>query len=301
MNGEINIHAKFILKPSFIESKQNMDIPAIVLAFIFGLLIGSFLNVVIYRLPAMLHQESRQAAQEYLGLPVETLPTFNLMTPPSRCGHCGERVKPWQNIPIISWLLLRGQCAGCHAKISIRYPLVELLTGVLFALMAWRYGWTWYTVGACLFTAYVVAMTFIDADTQLLPDELTVPLIRWGLLFNLLTGFVSLQQAVWGALVGYMSLWLMSKTYKLLRGVDGMGGGDFQMLSALGAWLGVSTIPIIVFSAAIVGIIAALIKRVAKQQPMAFGPCLAVAGWVVFLFHDSVMRGMAWYLAKSGF
>ena len=179
--------------------------------------------------------------------------------------------------------------------------MVELLTGILFALVAWRYGWTWYTVGACLFTAYVVAMTFIDADTQLLPDELTVPLIRWGLLFNLLTGFVSLQQAVWGALVGYMSLWLMSKTYKLLRGVDGMGGGDFQMLSALGAWLGVSTIPIIVFSAAIVGIIAALIKRVAKQQPMAFGPCLAVAGWVVFLFHDSVMRGMAWYLAKSGF
>ena len=157
MNGEINIHAKFILKPSFIESKQNMDIPAIVLAFIFGLLIGSFLNVVIYRLPVMLHQESRQAAQEYLGLPVETLPTFNLMTPPSRCGQCGARVKPWQNIPII------------------------------------------------------------------------------------------------------------------------------------------------VFSAAIVGIVAALIKRVAKQQPMAFGPCLAVAGWVVFLFHDSVMRGMAWYLAKSGF
>ena len=178
MNGEINIHAKFILKPSFIESKQNMDIPAIVLAFIFGLLIGSFLNVVIYRLPVMLHQESRQAAQEYLGLPVETLPTFNLMTPPSRCGQCGARVKPWQNIPIISWLLLRGQCAGCHTKISIRYPLVELLTGILFALVAWRYGWTWYTVGACLFTAYVVAMTFIDADTQLLPDELTVPLIR---------------------------------------------------------------------------------------------------------------------------
>lgn len=281
-----------------------MDIEiTIIFALIFGLLVGSFLNVVIYRLPVMLNREWTRAAKEHLGLPAndEDTAVFNLMTPPSRCGNCGTAVRPWQNIPIISWLLLRGKCAGCQTSISIRYPLVELLTGILFAIMAWQYGWTEVTIGACLFTAFVVAMTFIDADTQLLPDQLTLPLTWLGLLFNLITGFIPLTQSVLGAIIGYMSLWTLFHLFKLLTGKEGMGYGDFKMLAAIGAWLGVAILPIVVFAAAIVGIVAALIKRVSQGQPMAFGPCLAVAGWFVFLFHSSVGQAIQWWLTKSGF
>lgn len=273
-------------------------------AFLFGLLIGSFLNVVIYRLPIMLEREWNRAAKMQLGLAEEAEKqpeTFNLLTPPSRCGHCGSPVRPWQNIPVLSWLLLGGKCASCKTGIAIRYPLVELLTGILFALMAWQYGATWITVGACLFTAFVVAMTFIDADTQLLPDQLTLPLVWLGLLFNLITGFVPLPQAVIGAVVGYMSLWLLFHAFKLLTGKEGMGYGDFKMLAAIGAWLGVGILPIVVFSAALVGIVAALVKRVSQGQPMAFGPCLAVAGWFVFLFHAKAGALLDWWLQKSGF
>lgn len=281
-----------------------MDWFTILLAILFGLLIGSFLNVVIYRLPIMLEREWNQAAKMQLGLleEVEKQPeTFNLLTPPSRCGHCGSSVRPWQNIPVLSWLLLGGKCASCKTGIAIRYPLVELLTGILFAVMAWQYGATWIMVGACLFTAFVVAMTFIDADTQLLPDQLTLPLVWLGLLFNLITGFVPLPQAVIGAVVGYMSLWLLFHAFKLLTGKEGMGYGDFKMLAAIGAWLGVGILPIVVFAAALVGIIAALVKRVSQGQPMAFGPCLAVAGWVVFLFHAQAGALVDWWLQKSGF
>lgn len=295
----------------------------IIVALLFGLLIGSFLNVVIYRLPVMLNRDWTEAAceqlnindefwqkqpasvaqglREHFGLNRAVSGTFNLMTPPSRCGNCGSAVRPWQNIPVLSWLMLRGKCAGCHTPISIRYPLVELLTGVLFAVMAFKYGWTWYTVGACLFTAYVVAMTFIDADTQLLPDDLTIPLMRWGLLFNLLTSFIPLTQSVWGMLIGYMSLWTLSQTYKLIRGVDGMGAGDFKMLAAIGAWLGAWILPVVIFAAAMVFLVVAIIRGIGKEQPMAYGPCLGVAGWLVFLFYDVVMRGVTAWLTGSGF
>lgn len=197
--------------------------------------------------------------------------------------------------------MLGGKCAGCKTAISIRYPLVELLTGLLFGIMAWQYGESYITIGACLFTAFVVAMTFIDADTQLLPDQLTLPLVWLGLLFNLFTGFVPLQQAVLGAVIGYMSLWSLYHIFKLLTGKEGMGYGDFKMLAAIGAWLGVGILPIVVFAAAIIGIVAALAKRVSKGQPMAFGPCLVVAGWFVFLFHGQVAGLINWWLDKSGF
>lgn len=273
------------------------------LAALFGLLIGSFLNVVIYRLPIMLEREWNQAAKMQLGIEdnAEPQPIFNLLTPPSRCGNCGSRVRPWQNIPIISWLLLGGKCGSCKTSISIRYPLVELLTGILFGIMAWQYGASSITIGACLFTAFVVAMTFIDADTQLLPDQLTLPLVWLGLLFNLITGFIPLPQAVIGAVVGYMSLWSLYHIFKLLTGKEGMGYGDFKMLAAIGAWLGLSILPLVVFIAAIVGIIAALLKRISKGQPMAFGPCLAVAGWFIFLFHNHAGTLINWWLGKSGF
>ncbi len=274
----------------------------IFLATLFGLLIGSFLNVVIYRLPIMLEREWNQAARAQLGLEDdEQFPKFNLMTPPSRCGNCGSTVKPWQNIPIISWLLLGGRCASCKTSISARYPLVELLTGILFGLMAWQYGWSSITLGACLFTAIVVALTFIDADTQLLPDQLTIPLVWLGLLFNLITDFIPLEKAVMGALIGYMSLWTLFHVFKLLTGKEGMGYGDFKMLAAIGAWLGTTILPIVILAAALVGIAAALVKRVKNGQPMAFGPCLAVAGWFVFLFYEQVDTFVTWWLTKSGF
>ncbi|QMT31227.1 prepilin peptidase [Alysiella filiformis] len=276
----------------------------VLFALILGLLVGSFLNVVIYRLPVMMENDWTQFSKEHLGLIQENDPQpekFNLMTPPSRCGNCGSPVRPWQNMPIISWLILRGKCASCHTPISIRYPLVELLTGLLFALVAWQYGWSPITVWGCLFTAFVIALTFIDADTQYLPDQLTMPLIWLGFLFNWHTGFISLEQAMLGAVVGYMSLWILSNAYKLWRGVDGMGGGDFKLLAAVGAWTGLQNLAVIVLMAACVGIVAGLIKRVAKQQPMAFGPCLAIAGWIVFVWHDKVLYGVNWWLHKSGF
>ncbi len=300
-----------------------MEEMAILMAVVFGLLVGSFLNVVVYRLPVMLNREWNVAAREQLGLNDEFLNklpenaattvrqqigltdtqtgTFNLMTPPSRCGGCGAPVKPWQNIPIISWLILRGKCHTCKTPISIRYPLVELLTGVLFGVIAWQYGWTAMTVWGCLLTAFVVAMVFIDADTQLLPDQLTLPLIWLGLLFNWHTQFVSWEQALLGAVCGYMSLWTLNQIHKLIRGIDGMGYGDFKMLAAIGAWCGAAHLPVVVMMAAIIGIVAALVKGVGKGQPMAFGPCLGIAGWLIFLFHALAGKLIAEWLLKSGF
>lgn len=272
------------------------------IATILGLLVGSFLNVVIYRLPVMLEREWTNAAKEQLKLETQKLPTFNLMFPTSRCGNCGAGVKYWQNIPIISWLILRGKCANCKTSISIRYPLVELLTGILFGLMAWQYGHdTYVVIGACLFTAFIIALVFIDADTQLLPDQLTLPLIWLGLLFNLTTGFIPLEKAVLGAIVGYMSLWLLFHIFRLLTGKEGMGYGDFKMLAAIGAWLGLSILPVVVLASSLVGIVAALIKKVSKGQPMAFGPCLGISGWLVFLCNEQVRQFITWWLTKSGF
>lgn len=276
---------------------------SIFLALIFGLLVGSFLNVVIYRLPVMLEREWNQAARAQLGLPQpeEKQLAFNLLTPASRCGQCGAPVRAWQNIPIISWLFLRGKCAQCHTPISIRYPLVELLTGGLFAAMAWQYGATGITIGACVFTAFVVALTFIDADTQLLPDNLTIPLIWLGLLFNFITGFIPLEKAVMGAIAGYLSLWSMYWLFKLLTGKEGMGYGDFKILAAIGAWLGFAILPVVILLASVVGIVAALVKRVKMSQPMAFGPCLAISGWLVLLFYEQAGSFIRWWLTKSGF
>ena len=272
------------------------------LAVIFGLLVGSFLNVVIYRLPVMLEKQWQQAAKQHLQLPLtpEEQQPFNLMFPPSRCPKCGSSVKPWQNIPVISYLLLRGRCHHCQTPIVWRYPAVELLTGILFGLVAWRYGATAVTLGGLLLTAILVALTFIDADTQLLPDQLTLPLIWLGLLFNWQVGFVSLPQALLGAVCGYLSLWLLFHAFKLLTGKEGMGYGDFKLLAALGAWLGVATLPVIVFMAAMVGLVAALVMKAAKGQPIAFGPALAVAGWLVFFANEAILKGVHWWLTKSG-
>lgn len=274
------------------------------LAALFGLLVGSFLNVVIYRLPVIMQRDWTVFAKEHLGLELteEEKQPFNLIKPDSRCPKCGQPVKPWQNIPVVSYLLLKGKCASCHTPIGLRYPAVEILTAVLFGLVAVCYGWSWITLGGLVFTAYLVALTFIDADTQYLPDQLTLPLIWLGLLANCGgNGLVGLKQAVLGAVFGYMVLWLLNAVHKAVRGMDGIGGGDFKLLAALGAWLGWQVLPVVVFAAALVGLAAALILRAAKSQPIAFGPSLAIAGWLVFIGYDKVVAGIHWWLEKSGF
>ena len=273
------------------------------LTVIFGLLIGSFLNVVIYRVPVMMERGWMQFAKEHLNLPLtaEEEAPFTLSKPDSRCPKCHAPVKAWQNIPIVSYLLLGGKCSSCKTPISIRYPLVELLTGVLFGVVAWQYGWSWLTLGGLIFTAMLIALTFIDYDTQYLPDSLTLPLVWLGLLYNFNGAFTTLQSAVLGAVCGYMSLWLLCYVYKLLTGKIGMGGGDFKLLAALGAWLGVGVLPVLVFMAALIGIIGALVSRVGKGQQFAFGPSLAVAGWIIFIANEPIHQLIQWWLMKSGF
>ncbi len=236
---------------------------SIPLAVILGLLIGSFLNVVIYRTPIMMEREWTQFSKEHLGIELtdEEKQPFNLRKPDSRCPECKSPIRFWQNIPILSYVFLGGKCHSCKTAIGIRYPLIELLTGVLFGIVAWQYGWSWATIGGFILTAILIALTFIDADTQYLPDSLTQPLIWIGLLFNLNDTFVPLHSAVLGAIAGYMSLYTLCAVYKLLTGKIGMGNGDFKLLAALGAWLGVGILPVLIFMAALVGLVGALVAR----------------------------------------
>lgn len=283
---------------------MNLWAPFVVpLSALFGLLVGSFLNVVIYRVPVMMERAWTVFAKEHLGqvLTEEEQKPFNLIKPDSRCPSCQAPVKAWQNIPVLSYLMLGGKCGSCKTPISKRYPSVELLTGALFAAVAWKYGWSMTTLGGLILTAMLIALTFIDADTQYLPDQLTLPLVWLGLLFNLNGTFVPLTSAVLGAVCGYMSLWLLCYAYKLLTGKIGMGGGDFKLLAALGAWLGGSVLPVLIFMAALIGLVAAVIMRVAKGQQFAFGPSLAIAGWIIFIANEQVMTVVGWWLKASGF
>lgn len=277
---------------------------------VLGLLVGSFLNVVIYRVPEGLNRSWRTQAKQMLDMPLESIDEerFNIMTPPSHCPKCKSPVKPWQNIPIVSYILLKGQCKYCDQHISKRYPLVELLTGLVFAACAWRFGVTWTAVGAMLLSAYLIAMIFIDADTQLLPDQLTLPLMWAGIVFHLLAemlqgawGITTLVDSVMGAVVGYMSLWTIFQLFKLVTGKEGMGYGDFKLLAALGAWIGVGMLPIVIVMSSLVGLIFAVIMNVAKSQPMPFGPYLAISGWLVLMFSNPITQFIQWWLAKSGF
>ena len=282
----------------------------VLLALILGLLVGSFLNVVIYRVPEGLNRNWKLQAKQMLDLPLEQGEgeRFNILMPPSHCPSCKAAIKPWQNIPILSYVLLKGQCKHCHAAISLRYPLVELLTGLVFAVCAWKFGATWTALAAMVFSAYLIAMIFIDADTQLLPDQLTLPLMWGGIVFHLAAyllqadwGITNLVDSLLGAIVGYMSLWSIFQLFKLVTGKEGMGYGDFKLLAALGAWLGISVLPIIIIMSAVVGLIFALIMKVAKNQPMPFGPYLAISGWIVLVFSQPISQLIQWWLTKSGF
>ena len=304
--------------------------------FVAGLAVGSFLNVVVYRVPVMMEREWRAQCAQYATQapatagtatvtaaaaaqppatdPVDGLPArFNLMVPRSACPKCGAGITALQNIPVISWLLLRGRCAGCGTRISARYPLVELLTGLLSAGVAWRFGFGWEAAAALLLTWFLIALTFIDADTQLLPDSLTLPLVWLGLLVNLalfpgpgmvasgLSLPVSLEDGVIGAVAGYLSLWSVFHLFRLLTGKEGMGYGDFKLFAALGAWLGwrmlLPTILVAAAVGAVTGIAILVIRGRDRGTPLAFGPYLAAAGWVMLLCGPSLVEG---YLGLYG-
>jgi leader peptidase (prepilin peptidase)/N-methyltransferase len=262
---------------------------------IVGLCVGSFLNVVIYRLPKMLDRGWRAQCAELSGEPPPELPPYNLITPRSQCPVCGHRIPALENIPVVSFLFLRGRCSACAAPISARYPIVELLTGTLTVAAVLRFGVTPAAAAACLFLWSLIALTFIDFDTQLLPDTITLPLLWSGLLANV-AGFVpgvSLRDAVIGAIAGYVALWTVYWLFKLIRGKEGMGYGDFKLLSALGAWLGWQMLPLIVLLSSLVGAIIGIGLVVFKgrdhQIPLAFGPYLAIAGVIALFFGRSLI------------
>ena len=262
-------------------------------ALAFGLLVGSFLNVVIYRLPLMMRREWRSQCAAEMELPAPELPPgrFDLVKPRSRCPGCGRPVRALENIPVFSWLLLRGRCAGCGGRISPRYPAVELLTGLLFAATVYLLPWPLAALAGVGLTAALIALTFIDFDEQLLPDNITLPLLWAGLAFNLLAGeqaFVSLEDAVIGAIAGYLALWSVYWLFKLVTGKEGMGYGDFKLLAALGAWLGWQMLPLIILLSAVVGAAVGIAMIVFlgrdRQIPIPFGPYLAAAGWIALLW-----------------
>lgn len=264
-----------------------------------GLLIGSFLNVIIHRLPRML-ERAWQAELEELGggtpgrVPVHAETPYNLWRPGSSCPACGHRLRPWENIPLVSFIVLRGRCSACRQAITLRYPAVELLSAALSVLVAWQLGATWQSVAALGLTYTLITLAFIDIDTQLLPDCLTLPLLWAGLLCNLAGLFVPLRDAVLGAMGGYLSLWTVYWAFRLLRGKEGMGYGDFKLLAALGAWLGWAVLPQIVLissiSGAAVGIAAVLTGRQARHEPIPFGPFLAAAGITTLLTGNLAWR-----------
>lgn len=259
-----------------------------------GLVVGSFLNVVIYRLPLMMEARWRRDCCELLEVdPGKADPPLNLATPNSHCPHCKAAIRPWQNIPVVSYLLLGGKCANCGAGISLRYPAIELVTGLMTMALAWYFGVSWALLGAMLFTWALIALTLIDVDHQLLPDDITLPLLWLGLAFNLGGTYVSLQDAVIGAMAGYLLLWSVYWLFKLLTGKEGMGFGDFKLLAALGAWLGWQALPLIILLSslvgAVVGIALMIIKRRGREIPIPFGPYLAMAGWIALLWGDVIM------------
>ena len=267
------------------------------IAALLGLLFGSFLNVVIYRLPIMLERRWAAECASLQGLePVASEP-FNLLVPASACPQCHALVRPWQNIPVLSFLSLRGACASCGTSIPWRYPLVELVSGLLCAGFAWQYGLSWWWLAASIFSLVLLALALIDAKTQLLPDDLTLPLMWAGLLVALLGGPVSVHDAVVGAMAGYLSLWMVFWLFKLATGKEGMGYGDFKLLAALGAWLGWGLLPLVLLlssvAGALFGVAMVLMSRQQRGQAMPFGPYLAVAGWCSFVWGGDIMR---WYL-----
>ena len=275
----------------------------VLLALLFGLLIGSFINVVIYRLPKMMQRDWEIQARELLGLPdLIDRTTFNLILPNSSCPLCNHEIRPWENIPIISWLFLRGKCSSCRTPISTRYPLIELASGLLCAYVAWHFGFGWQAGAMLVLTCGLLAMSMIDVDHQLLPDALVLPLLWLGLIVNAFGLFTSLEDAVWGAIAGYLSLWSVYWLFKLVTGKEGMGHGDFKLLAMLGAWGGWQILPLTILLSSLVGAVLGLImlrlRNADTATPIPFGPYLAIAGWIALLWGEEITSS---YLQLAGF
>jgi len=269
---------------------------------ILGLLVGSFLNVVIYRLPKMLEREWKQYCGEVLELEKteqeqkheSTKEEFNLVVPASTCPNCDHKIRAWENIPVISYLFLRGRCSNCKSSISIRYPIIEAVTAALSAVLAIKFGFGWQLAAALLLTWALISLTMIDIDTQLLPDNITLPLLWLGLILNSQGLFTSLTDALWGAVFGYLSLWSVYWIFKLLTQKEGMGYGDFKLLAALGAWMGWQALPVTILLSsvvgAVIGIAGILIMGRDKNIPIPFGPYLAIAGWIYFMWGETIVN-----------
>ena len=260
--------------------------------FIFSLCVGSFLNVVVYRLPVMMRHQVEDDYLDLFAKEAKQRPPFNLSVPHSACPKCKSPIKPWQNIPLVSYLWLKGKCAHCKTSISARYPMVELTTGLLGLLVAYQFGANWQTAALLIFSYFLVALTLIDMDEYLLPDSLTLPLIWIALIANSFEVFTSLENAVYGAVAGYLSLWSIYWLFKLLTGKEGMGYGDFKLLAAIGALLGWQALPVVILLSsvvgALVGILGIMIMGRDKNIPIPFGPYLAAAGFIAALWGNDL-------------
>ncbi|MFP5439892.1 MAG: prepilin peptidase [Gammaproteobacteria bacterium] len=278
----------------------------LVLGLFGGLCVGSFLNVVIHRFPRMLEQRWRDDVF-LLDHPDELLPerpAYNLAVPRSACPHCGHRIRWYENIPLASWLALRGRCSACAAPISVRYPLVELATGLLTVLVVHLLGVQWMTLAALLLTWSLIALTMIDYDTQLLPDDITLPLLWLGLLVAIPAGGVSTEDALIGAAAGYLTLWSIYWLFRIATGKEGMGYGDFKLLAALGAWLGWQDLPLVIVLSsgvgAVLGIAMIVVAGRDRAKPIPFGPFLAIAGFIAYLWGDALLDGPLQLLRLTG-
>lgn len=271
---------------------QSSPAAFITVCVLLGLCTGSFLNVVIHRMPRIMENRWRAECAELANQELPPPERFNLVVPRSRCPTCAHRITAFENIPVLSYLVLRGKCSGCNAAISLRYPLVEALTGVVSGYIAWHMGFTWAAAGALFFTWAMIALAFIDLDTFYLPDDITLPLLWAGLLFNLFGGYTDLASAVIGAAAGYIALWLVFWAFKLATGKEGMGYGDFKLLAAIGAWLGWKVLPLVIllssFVGAVVGVLLIVLARRGRNVPIPFGPYLAIAG-LIALFHGEAL------------
>ncbi len=269
-----------------------MEISIITASAVLGLLVGSFLNVVIFRLPKMMQSTWKRDCCELLEIEHDTPPRYNLVVPNSTCPHCGHKIKPWENIPVLSYLFLRGRCSNCSERISPRYPAVELASGLLCGFIAFQLGANIQMALVLVLTWCLIALTMIDIDHQLLPDNITLPLLWLGLLANSRGIFAPLEDAVLGAVAGYLVLWVVYWLFKLLTGKEGMGYGDFKLLAALGAWLGWQSLPVIIIMSslvgAVIGIAGILIMGRDKNIPIPFGPYLAIAGWITLMWGDKI-------------
>jgi len=294
---------------SLLDAIQTSTPAFLSLIAIVSLMVGSFLNVVIHRLPIMMERQWRRDCLEFMAdddnktaaQPGHEKDNLSLARPRSRCPKCSHQITALENIPIISYLVLKGKCSGCGTAISVRYPLIELITALMSVTVAWYFGFSWQMAAALLFTWAMIALTFIDTDTQLLPDSITLPLLWLGILISLFTVFVDLKTSVIGAMTGYLTLWTVYQVFKLLTGKEGMGFGDFKLLAVLGAWMGWQSLPLIIILSslvgAVVGITLVMLRKNERSTPIPFGPYLAAAGWISLIWGNEITAA---YLKWSG-